>query len=195
MKRRSITRPHGLTFLELMIAMSITAMLLLATAVAVDASFKAYQVNQEQSSLLQRARVAMDRLTTVIRTTKDHLPDTPAVASQFTIGQICTDTGIDLFDNNNVETIFRYDPTNKRVLAIVGGTTNVLLNGVQAFQIKFEPMRSANSIRTGGGYDLLERATILVTVRTNSDTNVSSETTGTQTVTLSASVMPRRNVW
>jgi len=58
-----------------------------------------------------------------------------------------------------------------------------------------EPMRSSTSIRTGGVYDLLSRATILLTVRTADNTVMNSETTGDQTVTISSSVMPRRNVW
>jgi hypothetical protein len=58
-----------------------------------------------------------------------------------------------------------------------------------------EPMRSATSIKTGGGYDLLKRATVNITVRTTEENSLASETTGTQTLTLSASVMPRRNVW
>jgi hypothetical protein len=34
-----------------------------------------------------------------------------------------------------------------------------------------------------------------MTVRTTPDTAVSSESTGLQTLTLSSSAMPRRNVW
>lgn len=192
-RRRRCVR--GLALVEILMSLSITAMLLVATATAVDASFRAYRINQEQSTLVQRARVAMDRLTTVIRVTKDHAPDTPAAASAFVGGQVVTDTGLDLFDNNGVETIYRFDPANQRILAIVGGKTYVLLNGVVLFQLKLEPMRSPTSLSTGGGYDLLERATITLKIRTNSLTSAPSETTNTQTVTLTASVMPRRNVW
>jgi prepilin-type N-terminal cleavage/methylation domain-containing protein len=195
MKRVGTLPRRGATLIELLLALSIVAALLAATAAAVHAAFRAYQVNQEQSSLIQRARIAMDRLTTVIRTTKDHSPDNPGAASQFTAGRIVTDTGIALFDINNVETRFRYDALTHRILAIVGGKTYVLLNGVDLFQVTFEPMRSAESLRTGGPYDLLQRATILITVRTNSDTNAPSETTNTMTLSLSASAMPRRNTW
>jgi len=186
---------RGAALLELLIAMSIGATLLLATAAAVNAAFVAYQTNQEQSSLLQRTRIAMERITTVIRTTKAHNPDSLSAATLFKSGQTVTDTGIDLFDVNDVETIFRYDPTNKQILAIIGGNTYVLLNSVELFQIKLEPMRSAESQRTGGPYDLLQRATILITVRTSNSTNASIETTGRQRLSLSASVMPRPNTW
>jgi Tfp pilus assembly protein PilE len=194
-KSGKLTHRRGAALLELLIALSIGATLLLATAAAVNAAFVAYQTNQEQSSLLQRSRIAMERITTVIRTTKAHNPDSLSAASLFKAGQTVTDTGIDLFDVNDVETIFRYDPTNKQILAIIGGNTYVLLNSVELFQIKLEPMRSAESLRTGGPYDLLQRATILITVRTSNTTNASIETTGRQQVTLSASVMPRPNTW
>jgi len=195
LKRIRPSHRRGVALLELLISLSIGATLLLATAAAVNAAFIAYQTNQEQSSLLQRARIAMERITTVIRTTSAHNPDSLTAANLFKAGQVVTDTGIDLFDVNNVETVFRYDPADKQILAIVGGKTYVLLNGVEAFQVKMEPMRSAESLRTGGGYDLLQRATILITVRTNADTNAAIETTNRQTVSLSASAMPRPNTW
>ena len=193
-RRKQFVR-RGVTILELLIALSISAMLLVATAVAVDACFRAYKNNQEESSLMQRARIVIDRITTVIRTTKAHQPDTPSAAANFLSGVTVTDSGIDLFDVNNVETIFRYDPPTQRILAIVGGKTYVLASGVTAFSIKMEPMRSAESIRTGGGWDLLQRATISMTVRTTGNTATATETTNTQAVTLSASVMPRQNTW
>lgn len=186
---------HGVTLLELLLALSISAVLLVATAVATDASFRAYQTNQEQSTLLQRSRIAIDRLTTIIRTTKDHLPYSTTAAANFKSGQTVSDIGIDLFDVNGVETDFHYDAPTQRILAVVGGKTYVLASGVTAFSIKMAPMRSANSLRTGGAWDLLQRATISMTVRTGGNTSTASETTNTQTVTLSASVMPRRNTW
>lgn len=195
MKSARMTHRRGLAYLELMVAMAIGAMLLIATAVATDASFRAYQANQEQSSLLQRARIAMERLTTVIRTTSLQTPDSLSAGAQFSAGMTVNDTGIDVIDDSGVTTAFRYDQPNQRILAIVGAQTNVLLDGVTLFQVTLEPERSPNSIRTGGPYDLMQRATIVLTVRTNAQTNAGSETTGSQTVTLSGSVMPRRNTW
>jgi Tfp pilus assembly protein PilW len=181
---------------ELLIALSISAALLTATAVAVDASFRSYAVNQEQASLTQRARLAMYRILTSIRTTDLHQPKTTALATTFSKGTIVTDTGIAMFTDDGVELDYVYDDTNKQLLLIQGGTSHVMLHGVDAFQVKLEPMRSADSIKTGQmTYDRLMRATVLLTVRTNDQTSQASETTGLQTVTLSGSVMPRRNVW
>ena len=184
-------RPYGLSLVEVLIALGLSAMLLVATAVGVDASARAYQINQEQSLLIQRARIAMERMTTVIRTTHDHAPDSVAAAANFAKGQTVTDTGIDLFDTNNVETMFRYDAPGKRILAIIANNTYVLVDGVESFQITLEPMQSANSLRTGGGFDLLRRANITLAVRNDA---LAPGQSG-QTIALSASVMPRQNTW
>jgi hypothetical protein len=56
-------------------------------------------------------------------------------------------------------------------------------------------MKSPTAIRTGGAYDLLMRATITLTVKTTGNAGDIDEKFGGQTVTLSTSVMPRRNVW
>jgi hypothetical protein len=47
----------------------------------------------------------------------------------------------------------------------------------------------------GGVYDRLMRATILITVRTTGNSADVNEKVGAQSLTLSTSVMPRRNVW
>lgn len=77
----------------------------------------------------------------------------------------------------------------------VAGKSHVMCDGVETFTVRMEPMRSADSIRTGGSWDLLKRATLLLTVKTNNNTSTKGEGIGKQTVTLSASVMPRRNAW
>jgi hypothetical protein len=104
-------------------------------------------------------------------------------------------------DDDGVDHAFKWDSANQRLLAgrrNVGQTSftyYTLLEGVTDFKVKLEPMRSQESIKTGGGYDLLRRVTIELTVRTTSKSASRTETTENQTVTLSASVMPRRNIW
>jgi hypothetical protein len=75
------------------------------------------------------------------------------------------------------------------------GTSRVLLEGVQAFQVKMEPMKSAAAIKSGGAFDLLKRATILITIKTSGQSADVDESALSQSVTLSSSVMPRRNSW
>jgi prepilin-type N-terminal cleavage/methylation domain-containing protein len=186
---------RGVGLVELMIALAISAALLTAVAMALDASFKAYRINQEQSSLTQRARLATHRVLTSIRQSDAHAPYTGALLANFALGQVINDSGIQMYDDASNLIVFRYDDPNDRLIMRTGGVDRTLLEGVTQFNVTIEPMRSATSIRTGGSYDLLARATILLTLRTNDSTSMNTETTGDQTVTISSSVMPRRNVW
>jgi hypothetical protein len=170
--------------------------LLTAVAVAIDAAFKSYQINQEQSLLTQHSRLAMYRMLTYIRTNAEHQPHTATLATNFSTGQTVTDTGIDMFDDANHEISFVYDNASKELRLIESGNSHVLLNGVTSFQVKLEPMRSAQSVKTGSmTYDRLMRATITFSIGTTTKTSKYSETTGTQTITISSAVMPRRNIW
>jgi hypothetical protein len=193
-KRHVVRRGMGLA--ELLIALSITAALLTAVGAGVNASFKAYSVNQEQVRLTQSARIALHRITSQVRTTIEHQPVTAAKVTDFGKGLVVTDTGIALFTEDNRELRFSYDAPTRQLRAIdSAGTPRVLLRGVQDFSVKFEPMQSRTSKKTGGLYDLLYRATISLTVATEGNSSDIDESVATQTVTLSASIVPRRNLW
>ena len=196
---RRVKRPGrraGLGVVELLISLAIGATVLAAVAFAVDATFRAYSINQEQSDLMQRARLAMYRLVTTIRTTSAHQPITPIALTGFKDGLIVTDTGLVMLDANDAQVAYRFDAPTGQLRATDGlGREYVLLRGVKKFEVKLEPMRSAASVRTGGPYDRLMRATILVTIRTTGNAADVDEKVASQEVTLSTSVMPRRNIW
>jgi Tfp pilus assembly protein PilE len=195
MKRRQSNRHHGLGLFELMICLVINATLLTAIGVAVNASSQSYQINQEQASLTQRARLAMNRILSQIRNTSQHSPETPSVATQFAGGAIVTDTGVQMIDLNGNLVDYHYDAVNQQLLRKSNGTSYIMLHGATAFSVTLQPMQSATSLKTGGSFDLLQRAVITLSVKTVGNTANATETTNTQTVTLSSSVMPRKNVW
>ena len=181
---------------ELLISLAISATVLAAVAYAVDMTFRAYSINHEQSDLMQRSRIALSRITTGIRTTGAHQPVNPAALADFKAGLIVTDDAITMLDANDKPVVFKFDPGQGRLLAVDPlGTEYTLLRGVEKFQIKFEPLMSQESKRIGGVYDRLMRATILITVRTTGNSPDVDERVGAQSVTLSTSVMPRRNIW
>ena len=66
--RRTLRR--GFNLVELLVALSISATLLTATMVALDASFKAYQMTTEVASTHTIARLTMHRMLALIRTSK-----------------------------------------------------------------------------------------------------------------------------
>jgi prepilin-type N-terminal cleavage/methylation domain-containing protein len=188
-------RRRGLGLIEMMVALSISAALLTATGVALDTAIKAYRINLQQAMLLQNARTAMNRILTTIRRTKLHAPDTALQRAQFAGNTTVTGTGIAMFDANNTEIDFRYDATAKTVNAVSNGVARPLIHGVEDFSVTLKPMRSATSAKINGPWDLLERATILMTVRTADQNTLDTESDGRVVITLSASVMPRRNTW
>jgi len=66
-RRRGIVR-RGFNLVELTIALAITAALLTATMVALDASYKAYQRTTEEASTHTISRLAIHRMQALIRT-------------------------------------------------------------------------------------------------------------------------------
>lgn len=185
----------GVGLAELLIGLAIAAALLTAVAAAVDGSFKAYAINQEQTSLIQQARLALHQMTASIRTAETHSPAESDLVAEFVAGQTVRGTSIGLINAEGADVVYRYEPATQRVLAVVDGTPHVLARGVEAFSISMEPMRSARAIKTGRGCDLLRRATVVLTVHTTDETSSRSETTSRQTITLSAAVAPRQNNW
>ena len=101
-----------------------------------------------------------------------------------------------MFNDAGEQIDVEYDAANQRVLMTKdGGTSRMLARGVIAFQVKMEPMKSPAAVRTGGDFDLLRRATVLITLQTSGASADINELEDGQIVTLSSSIMPRRNAW
>jgi prepilin-type N-terminal cleavage/methylation domain-containing protein len=197
-------RRHGVGLVELLIALAISAALLTAVAFAVDASFKAYAANETQAQLMQRSRLAMNRITTYIRATTQHLPDDDDAQDDFENGLVCNASAIRMMIDSSSGVIFRQTGDELQMIpftiagnVLTEGTARTLLQGVGDgdFNITFEPQRSAQAVKTGAKYDQLKRASITLTVRATENTSVSGEQTQNQSTTLSMSIMPRRNIW
>lgn len=198
-------RRKGIGLVELLVAMAISAALLTSVAMAVNASFKAYAVNQSQGQLMQRARMAMNRMVTYIRATNEHRPDDDAALDNFESGLITSAGSIRMMLDSTSGMIFRQTGNELQMVpfsvagnTLTEGNPRTLLHGVGTsdFRITFEPQRSAVSVKTGSPtYDQLKRASIVLTVRPTSNTSVKGEEQQGQTVTLSASIMPRKNIW
>jgi len=68
---------HGLTFVELLIALTITALLLTAVAVAFNSSVINYRENKDMFTTINNARQALHRITTQLRTAQAVDPNAP----------------------------------------------------------------------------------------------------------------------
>lgn len=184
-------RHRGLGLVEMLVALSITAALLTAAAIAIDASLKAYSVNQTQAETLHRARIALHRICTLIRTGSDHQPVSVDIQNAFAQGQTVTDSGIELIDPQGNTLQFRFDPEQHRLLLIENDRTHVLLKNVKDFRLRMTPSRSVYSIKTGGDFDRLSRSTLLLTLQPDSDTAHIDPSESERDFTLSTSVTPR----
>ncbi len=70
----SSRKQAGLSLVEMLISLAITAMLLTATMVAIDASFYAYASAAESASTQTSTRLVINRLLTLVRTSTAHGP-------------------------------------------------------------------------------------------------------------------------
>lgn len=78
-RRAAAARRRGFSVMELIVALAISAMLLSASLVALDASFKAYQRTTEEASTHAVSRLAMHRMLALVRTAEwvGPLPESP----------------------------------------------------------------------------------------------------------------------
>jgi prepilin-type N-terminal cleavage/methylation domain-containing protein len=186
MKRTARLRPvrRAFSMIEMLLALSITSMLLTATMVALDASFKGYQLTTESASTHVVSRIMMHRLLAMIRTGTDFGPFPanpllePTIESDYI--QMLTDEG-DVLE-------IRYDADLQQINAVINpGTVDEdvqpMLGGVSACSFELT-------------YDIgarLRQASIDITIVPNDDVSLSVEgDENVPPIRLVASVSPRR---
>jgi len=188
-------RRPGFSIVELLIALTITSMLMAATMVAIDASFYAYASAAEQASSQATTRMVTHRIITMVRTSTAHgplLPDTTVTPNVTISDDILTSPYIELIDAQgnlvrleyNTETdelwatINPFDGTPEYSEPVIGGVTNCV------FTLK---RRTDDQ-----GVLVLERATMDLTVQPGQDTSLAIENGSAPPVRMIASTMPRR---
>jgi type II secretory pathway pseudopilin PulG len=172
------------TLVEMIIALAISVALLTATATAIDAMTRAFNVNLAQADATAKARVAMNRMLEDIRSGVSHQPITATLQTSFAGGTVVTDTGVRFTREDGTALTYRYNATN-RTIEMVSGTAAavVLVRNIDSFTVQLRPTRSDRSVRIGGTFDLLDRCVVSMQLRT------------TVTQPLVGSVTPRRQIW
>ncbi|MCA9285008.1 MAG: prepilin-type N-terminal cleavage/methylation domain-containing protein [Phycisphaerales bacterium] len=182
---------RGFNLVELMIALAITAALLAATMVALNASFVAYQRTAEEASTHTIARLALHRMLVLIRTGSDFGPF-PVDPTQ----SVITSDTLEFRTPGGKIVTLSYDPDAQNLSygVLDEGTgvesVNVLLNGVA-------PILDADGVRIKPftlEYELghkLYRATIDLSVIADDDANLDMEGDYVGELRLVASAMPR----
>lgn len=174
----------GFSMLEMLIALSISATLLTATLVALDASFKGYQKTTESASTHVVSRIMMHRMLAMIRTGTDFgpFPANPLLQPNITSDylQMMTD------DGRVIE--IRYVPDDDEIVVVINPgdideEIQPMLGGVSACSFELT-------------YDIgprLRRASIDITIEPNDDVSLSLEgDEHVPPIRLVTSVSPRR---
>lgn len=176
---------------ELLISLAITAMLLTATMVAIDTSFKAYAAAAESASTQTSTRLVVHRLLSLMRTSTAHgplLPETDVTLS----GTTLTSPYIELIDpDGNMIRLDYVDADDMIYVTITpfGGsvaTQQPMLGGVT--QCEFKLTRRLDD----DGVWILGRGSIDFTVEPDKDTSLSIEGDAAAAMRVIASTMPRK---
>jgi len=196
-------RTGAFTLVEVMLALTICAVIVTALAAATRASLNSIKANESAVRLATRGRNTVNRMVTQIRRGSAHAPytKTGTAYTKFLAGSApMDDTGFsvvdDLADGTNVTYTYWFDSANSRIMMTrtpaAGATTTpaVLLDGVNDFKVRLWPGRSAAATASGGNYDLVLLATVLMEIK-----NVDTMTKNSDTMVYSGSAVPRKCVW
>lgn len=183
---------HGLSLVELLMALAISAMLLTATMAALDASFKAYANAAEQASSQTATRMVTHRLLTLIRTSTAHGPLEPDDANGVTLsGSTISSPYIELIDQNGTLLRVEYKAAEQKLVMIMTPPSGIaveqpIMTGIT--HCSFQLVRREND----DGLLVLERGTITMTVQPGEDATLAIENGAATPIQVVASTMPRR---
>ncbi len=191
------TARRGFNLVEMLIALAITAALLTATMVALDASFMAYQATTEEASTHTISRLIMNRMLTLIRTSQGTTAPYP-INPQDSLVQ---DDYIQFLTPSGEVLELRWVELEEALYVIrdpggVGEEWHLLLEGVVR---QDDPNNPGDYIRPFTlEYKLgrkLYRATIDLTVVPDDNMSVTLDGDNQRVIRLVASDMPRTEVY
>ena len=185
----------GLSLVEMLISLAITALLLTATMVAIDTSFQAYAAAAESASTQTSTRLVVHRLLSLVRTSTAHgplLPDSAVDPPVTLAGNTLTANYLELVDSDGNVIRLEYESADEMLYVTVtpyGGsiaTREPLLGGVT--NCSFQLVRRLDD----EGVWVLERGSIDFTVEPDADTSLALEGDAAEPMRVIASTMPRK---
>jgi prepilin-type N-terminal cleavage/methylation domain-containing protein len=195
--RKCSRRRRGLSLVEMLVALAISAALLTATMVAIDTSFKAYAIAAESASTQTATRMVINRLLTLVRTSTAHAPvdETDPLPTGATVtfnGTLVESSFLEVVHPDGDLYTITWDSANEQLMLTQtpasGGTitTQPILGGVT--DCTFQLSRR----RDNDGYWQLERGSIDFTVEADDDASLDLEVGDVPPVRVIASTKPRR---
>ena len=194
-RKSKISRARGISLVETLISLAITSLLLAATMVATNASFRAYADACEQASSQASTRMITNRLITLVRTSTAHGPLQPDVTASPPItlsGNAISSNYIEMLDPNGNDVKIEYRSATQELwmtLTPAGGgaaTSQSLMGGVTA--AAFTLIRKQDD----SGLWELDRGTMDLTVTPGADATLYLENGHTTPIRIIASSMPRK---
>ncbi len=192
MMRRTNTmrRARGFSLVEMLIALAISAALLVAVLSALVASFRAYQATTEQASTHVVGRVIMHRMMALVRNSVDFGPLPEDARDRYVV----TDEFI-FVDEDGREIALRLDRAASALLMQVDDAAEqLLLEGVRGPVDETGEAVGAFTLEFENGTTLL-RASFDLTVDADDNASVALEGDEVVPIRLVGSTAPRRLTW
>jgi prepilin-type N-terminal cleavage/methylation domain-containing protein len=183
-------RARGFSLVEMLIALAISAALLVAVLSALVASFRAYQATTEQASTHVIGRVIMHRMMALVRNGVDFGPLPEDARDRY----VLTDEFV-FVDEDGREIALRLDrPTSALLMKVGDAAEQLLLEGVRGPVDETGAPIGAFTLEFEQGTTLV-RASFDLTV--DADDNASVELEGDEVIPirLVGSTAPRRLTW
>ena len=185
--------PRGFSLIELIVALAISALLLTASFVALDASFRAYRRTTEEASSHTVSRLAMHRMLALIRTSHAVGP-LPADPLQ---RELHSDY-IEVRTPEGQWVVIRWDPAGQRLLLAVdaadgtAGEDRVLLGGVAPRLLEDGTASSPFRLAIEDGWRV-RRVTIDLSIATDAEAATALHSEAREAIRLVGSASPRFN--
>ncbi len=195
-RRQLDRRRRGLSLVEVLIALAITSVLLTATMVALDASFRSYATATDQAASQAATRMVVNRLLTLIRTSSAHGPLEPDAAANPPVtldaaSNVITSNFFELMEEGGNLIRVEYRAESDQLWLIRTPADSVVAEEQPLLDDVTEAQFFLRRRENSDGLLVLERATLDITVQPTADPTLYIERSSDAPIRVVASTLPR----